>query len=138
MPGEKSKHISKWDRCVKKVKEKNPDVNPYAICSASIQDAGLKKKYQRRPKSEYYANKKRGLTKEHLITKFENFVNESDEFFNDYDEYNEIKAEELYRQFIEEHDTDLDYTQFYIENWLLDRGESIDYAYYIYDKLFEE
>ena len=29
-------HKKKWERCVKGVKEKSPDVNPYAICTASI------------------------------------------------------------------------------------------------------
>ena len=29
-------HKKKWERCVKDVKKKSPDVNPYAICTASI------------------------------------------------------------------------------------------------------
>ena len=77
MPSAKSKHTAKWDRCIKKVKEKSPHINPYAICSSSIEDAGLKKKHQKRSKEGYYANRKRGLTKENIITLFSNFINEN-------------------------------------------------------------
>lgn len=144
MPDAKSKHTAKWDRCVKKVKEKNPNVNPYAICSSSIQDAGLKKRHQKRPKSKYYANIKRNLTKEAIIIKFEDFINENssqEEYLmyrrkreNEEQEYYE-KAEELYNNFIEEHEPYLKYSITYIEEWLEDNQEPKIFASYIFNKL---
>ena len=73
MPGKESKHTKKWDRCVKKVKAKG-NTNPYAICSASIEDGGVKKEHQKRDKKDYYSNKKKALKKENMITKFEDFI----------------------------------------------------------------
>ena len=70
MPSSKSLHTKKWDDCVKKVKEKSPNVNPYAICSSSIKNAGLKKKHQKRKSKGYYSNRKKN---ENMITKFEDY-----------------------------------------------------------------
>lgn len=69
----KSTHTAKWDRCVKKVKEKSPDTNLYAICPSTIKDAGVKKKHQRKFKKNYYANKK----KNEMIIYFYDFINEN-------------------------------------------------------------
>ncbi|NPV13115.1 MAG: hypothetical protein HPY57_15215 [Ignavibacteria bacterium] len=148
MPDAKSKHTAKWDRCVKKVKEKNPNANPYAICSSSIQDAGLKKKYQKRTKSEYYANRKRGLTEEKFILSFDNFVNEryeqsEEEFLMhkrqeiDKEQQYYEKGEELYNKFMEEHDPDIDCSITYIEEWLENNYEPEIFASYIFNKLMK-
>ncbi len=143
MPDAKSKHTAKWDRCIKKVKEKSPDVNPYAICSSSIQDAGLKKQHQKRDKSGYYANRKRGLTKEQFITKFDHFVNErwSDDeemvFKNKELEEQEFyeKAEELYNQFLNDKNSIKSLN--YIKLWLEDNNEPEIFADYIFAKIME-
>jgi len=132
MPGAKSKHITKWDRCVKKVKEKSPNVNPYAICSSSIEDAGLKKKHQKRSKSGYYANRKRGLTKEEFITKFNDFANEDvhymdreeSSFMRQEQEEGEYyaKAKELLDKFTSDNEPG-DYDKEFIINWLKENNE---------------
>lgn len=148
MPGAKSKHTAKWDRCVKKVEDKSPNANPYAICSSSIDDAGLKKSHQKRSKDSYYANRKKAARKESkkesLIIKFSEFINEH------YDEYSEeegarinqekendqyyIKAKELIDMFVNEHDPnkyDLDF----IKSWLKDNNEPEEFAEIIHDEL---
>lgn len=40
----------KWDRCVRKVRKESPDVNPYAVCTASIGKEGSILKSHRRKK----------------------------------------------------------------------------------------
>ena len=82
MPEEKSIHTSKWDSCVKKVKEKGVG-NPYAICSASIEDAGIKKSHQKRSKKSYYANKK----KNENVLSFQNFINEDSRYSGNPNEF---------------------------------------------------
>jgi len=47
MPGKKSIHTAKWDRCVKKVTARGTG-NAYAICSASLGRAGTFKKGAKR------------------------------------------------------------------------------------------
>lgn len=45
-------HKKKWERCVKKVKEKSPDVNPYAICTSSIgYEGSILKKHRKKDES---------------------------------------------------------------------------------------
>lgn len=36
MPGTEHKHTAKWRSCVEQVSEKNPDVDPYAVCTAQL------------------------------------------------------------------------------------------------------
>lgn len=127
MPGEKSKHISKWDRCVKKVKEKSPHINPYAICSSSIEDAGLKKKHQKRPKESYYSNRKRAKKKnESMIISFTDFILEDREWSQE-DEVIFNKAKELINIFISENEPG-DYSKEDIEDWLETKGELKSFA----------
>lgn len=73
MPEDKSIHTEKWDKCVKK---KNPNVNPYAICSASIKNAGVKKSHQRKKKKDYYYSKKKKekIDENKLIIMFSDYV----------------------------------------------------------------
>jgi hypothetical protein len=149
MPGAKSKHVAKWDRCIKKVKEKSPNTNPYAICSASIEDAGLKKQHQKRSKEGYYANRKKAArksVKEGMITNFEDFLNE--DLYNDEEmiakmrqeqeetEYYD-KAKELYDEFVEEHDLDIAYDITYVKDWLEDRDEPEIFAEFIFNELLK-
>jgi hypothetical protein len=82
MPEEKAIHTSKWDSCVKKVKEKGVG-DPYAICSASIKDAGVKKSHQRRSKKGYYANRK----KNENVLSFQNFINEDSRYSGNPNEF---------------------------------------------------
>ena len=46
-------HKEKWERCVKDVKKKSPDVNPYAVCTASIgYEGSIKKPHRRKDENE--------------------------------------------------------------------------------------
>lgn len=40
----------KFDRCVKKVKKQSPNVNPYAVCKASMKKKKAKTKNQTKKK----------------------------------------------------------------------------------------
>ena len=53
------KHIKKWDRCFNKLKKEKGESGAAAICSSSIDNAGLKAKNQKRDKKDYYSNKKK-------------------------------------------------------------------------------
>ncbi len=75
MPGEKSIHTAKWDRCVKIVKSKSPEANPYAICSSSIDDGGVKKSHQKKSGKGYYSNRKKSEQKNEMIISFNDFIN---------------------------------------------------------------
>ena len=53
------KHIKKWDKCFDKLKDEKGESGAAAICSSSIDNAGLKAENQKRDKKDYYSNKKK-------------------------------------------------------------------------------
>jgi len=133
MPGKKSVHTAKWDRCVKKVKEKSPDVDPYAICSSSIQDGGVKKEHQRRKKKDYYANKKKSKKNE-MIIYFDEYVNEN--YQQQEEEQYWYKVKELADAYIDYLDgSEINISEFTIKNWLNDIGEPDFFAEPVYDEI---
>lgn len=68
-------HTKKWDRCVKSVEKQGKDKSSAAaICSSSIEDAGVKKSHQRKSGKGYYSNRKKAEKKNEMITNFNNFV----------------------------------------------------------------
>jgi hypothetical protein len=138
MPGKETKHTEKWDRCVKKVKDKSPDANAYAICSSSIEDAGLKKKHQKRDKMGYYSNRKKVDAKQkknEMITNFDNFIKEN--YNQDIDEQYWYKLKELTDKYLEEFGERIENVQV-IEQWLLENDEPIDFASGIYQEIINE
>jgi len=146
MPGEKSIHTAKWDRCVKKVKEKSPDANPYAICSSSIDDGGVKKSHQKKSGDGYYSNRKKAAAKKEMMTtKFTDFVNEwHSEYRSEQEEHEWSKVKQLVDKFIEEHPKPFDLIMNgvvteengigdYIADWLQDQeldGKSVPGVYF--------
>lgn len=80
MPGTKSTHTAKWDRCIKKVKAKGEGDKAYAFCSSSIKDGGVKPEHQKRDKKDYYANRKKKASKEkknEMIITFVEYLTEA-------------------------------------------------------------
>ena len=57
------KHVKKWDRCFDKLKDEKGESGAAAICSSSIDNAGLKAENQKRDKKDYYSNKKKSKKK---------------------------------------------------------------------------
>lgn len=51
--GAEKVHTSKFDRCVTGVRKKSPDVDPYAVCQASLGAGAIKKGHRRKPEDEY-------------------------------------------------------------------------------------
>jgi len=84
------KHVKKWDRCFDKLKKEKGESGAAAICSSSIDNAGLKAKEQKRDKKDYYANKKKADKVndnnnydviENIVQRFNDFtMNETDNF----------------------------------------------------------
>ena len=58
-------HTKKFDRCVKDVKKNSPDVNPYAVCQASLGAKAIKKSHQR--KEDYTNESNFTMTKGQLL-----------------------------------------------------------------------
>jgi len=79
MPGKDTIHNAKWDRCVKKVEDMGKSKSSAAaICSSSIEDAGVKTSHQKKDKKDYYANRKKADKKNEGVLKFDDFsVNEN-------------------------------------------------------------
>lgn len=51
--GPEKVHTSKFDRCVIGVKKNSPDVDPYAVCQASLGASAIKKSHRRKSEDEY-------------------------------------------------------------------------------------
>ena len=84
MPGKDTIHTAKWDRCVKKLEDMGKSKSSAAaICSSSIDDAGVKKGHQKKDKKDYYANRKKADKKNEGILRFEDFSVNEDLGFND-------------------------------------------------------
>jgi hypothetical protein len=127
MPGKKSIHTQKWDRCVKSVEKQGKDKSSAAaICSSSIEDAGVKKEHQRKSGKGYYANRKKAEKKNEMCINFNDFVNEhwSDPGFDQSahidDEY-WYKLKELTDRYMEDYGTEGEL--WFIEKWLFDNDE---------------
>lgn len=48
MPGRKSIHTAKFDRCVSRVKARGGRVNAYAVCQSSLGSKAIKKSHRRK------------------------------------------------------------------------------------------
>jgi hypothetical protein len=144
MPG-KSIHIEKWDRCVKSVEKQGKDKSAAAaICSSSIEDAGVKKEHQRKSGKGYYANRKKSKKekKNEMCITFESF---EDEYYGkQQDEEQWYKLKELSDLYYQEngdkikHGINIVFEPWFIENWLQDKGEDISFASGIKDILETE
>ena len=51
--GPEKVHTVKFDRCVADVKKNSPDVDPYAVCQASLGASAIKKSHRRKPEDDY-------------------------------------------------------------------------------------
>ena len=76
------KHIKKWDNCFDKLKKEKGESGAASICSSSIDNAGLKAKYQKRDKKDYYSNIKKDKKKNENMKTFEEFSINEDAFSN--------------------------------------------------------
>ncbi|MCK9416576.1 hypothetical protein M0Q97_07975 [Candidatus Dojkabacteria bacterium] len=125
MPG-KARHTKKWDRCIKAVKEKDPNINPYAICSSSIKDAGIKKQYQKKSGNEYYANRKKS---ESMITTFSDYIKEhyEEDTINRFQVQTDMywsKVKELFNKYKKMNPKAIPVEK-HVKQWLIDNDEDI-------------
>jgi hypothetical protein len=51
--GPEKVHTVKFDRCVADVKKNSPDVDPYAVCQASLGASAIKKSHRSKPEDDY-------------------------------------------------------------------------------------